>query len=73
MPSMLNERRGPACTIFRSPAHNGQPVAIAAGGGGYLAEDTAEVFDYTITGSSWQLSKHISTIYFYSLYLSPHP
>ena len=34
MPSMVNERRDPACTIFRSPAHNGRPIAIAAGGHG---------------------------------------
>ena len=34
MPSMVNKRRDPACTIFRSPAHNGRPIAIAAGGHG---------------------------------------
>ena len=54
MPSMMHERRSPACSIFRSPAHNGRPIAITAGGFGL---DTAEVLDYTVTGKSWEFSK----------------
>ena len=73
MPDMVHDRAYHACSIFRSPAHNGRPVAIAAGAWDGTGSNTAEVLDYTITGSSWQLSKHISASYFYSLYLSPHP
>ena len=71
MPSMVHVRNNHACSIFRSSAHNGRPVAIAAGGGVWTGSEkiTAEVWDYTITGSSWQLSKHISATYFYFLYL----
>ena len=73
MPSMVYDRYNHACSIFRSPAHNRRPVAIAAGGYGSGYGATAEVFDYTISGSSWQLSKHISASYFYCLYLLSHP
>ena len=67
MPSMVHSRECFACSIFRSPAHNGRHVAIAAGGYG-PGPNTAEVWDFTITGSSWQLSKHISATYL-SLFL----
>ena len=59
MPSMVHERSFHACSIFRSPAHNGRPVAIAAGSWSGSGSNTAEVLDYTITGSSWQSSKQI--------------
>ena len=71
MPSMVYNRQFHACSIFISPAHNNRPVAIAAGGNG-PASTTAEVFDYTITGSSWQPSKLIFASYFYCLYLFSH-
>ena len=56
MPSMVHERGFHACTIFESPLHNGRPVAIAAGG---WKSKTAEVLDYTVTGTSWEISKLI--------------
>ena len=59
MPDMVHSRHSHACSIFRSPAHNGRPVAIAAGSYGGSGMNTAEVLDYTITGSSWQSSKLI--------------
>ena len=59
MPSMVHEREYHACSIFRSPAHNRRPVAIAAGSRSGSGANTAEVLDYTITGSSWQSSKLI--------------
>ena len=59
MPSMIHERVSPACSIFRSPAHNGRPIAITAGG---YSSNTAEVLDYTVSGKSWELSKLTSAI-----------
>jgi len=46
--SMVNPKRGNACTIFNSPAHNGRPVIIVAGGA------TSEIWDFTTGGSSWE-------------------
>ena len=57
---MVYERFGHGCTIFKSPAYNGRPVAIAAGGAGIHKTDTAELWDYTTEGSFWQESKLFS-------------
>ena len=58
--SMVHARGQHACTIFNSPAHNGRPVVIVAGGRGNLfAWGTSEILDFTQEGSSWQESKLI--------------
>ena len=58
---MIAPRRTPACAIFRSVAHNGRPVVIVAGGSGLysIAATHAEIWDFTIAGSSWVKSKLI--------------
>ena len=68
--SMVHARAGHACTIFNSPAHNGRPVAIVAGG--YGSPKKAEILDFTQQGSSWQKSKLIFLLWynFCCLYLS---
>ena len=55
--SMTYERKGHACTIFKSPLHDGRPVAIVAGGRG--SPKTAEILDFTEDGSTWKKSKLI--------------
>ena len=55
--SMTYERSSHACTIFKSPLHDGRPVAIVAGG--YGSPKTAEILDFTEDGSTWQKSKLI--------------
>ena len=59
MEPMVHARYHHACTIFNSPAHNGRPVAIVAGGQPSSAYKTAEILDFTQEGSSWQESKLI--------------
>ena len=56
---MVHARYQHACTIFNSPAHNGRPVAIVAGGRPLSATKTAEILDFTQEGSTWQESKLI--------------
>ena len=55
--SMIHERSSHACTIFKSPLHDGRPVAIVAGGWG--SPKTTEILDFTEDGSTWQKSKLI--------------
>ena len=59
--SMVHARYYHACTIFNSPAHNGRPVAIVAGGCCTYtgAPKTDEILDFTQEGSSWQECKLI--------------
>ena len=53
-PALRYERRGGACTLFKSPLHNGRPVVLAVGG----YEVPAEVYDYTYA-NKWQTSMHL--------------
>ena len=59
---MKHARSSHACTVFRSPAHEGRPVIIVAGGYGD-GEDTSEIWDFTNEGSSWQESKQIQKVF----------
>jgi len=52
--SMVYERRNFACTIFKSSAHNGRPVAIAAGSISGQGADKAEIWDFSQEGTTWQ-------------------
>ena len=54
-PSLTDERRSAACTLFKSSMHNDRPVVLAAGGENY---NTAEVYDYTYA-NQWQTSIHL--------------
>ena len=60
MKSMIYERSTHACTIFNSILHDGRPILLAAGGWvGGSGGNTAEMFDFTKEGSSWQESNLI--------------
>jgi len=52
--SMVYERSSFACTIFKSSAHNGRPVVIAAGSYGESGADKAEIWDFNQKGTTWQ-------------------
>ena len=54
-PSMNDERANHACSTMVSPAHQGRTVAVVAGSY-YGGQDSAEILDFTMPGSSWQLS-----------------
>ena len=54
--SMIYKRFDHACSTMVSAAHGGRTVAVVAGGDG---QDTAEILDYTIPGSTWQLSEYL--------------
>ena len=54
MQSMVHKRSHHACTIFKSPLHDGRSIAIVAGGDG--SGPKAEVLDFTQDGASWQES-----------------
>ena len=56
---MAHGRKNHACTIFKSPAHDGRPIAIAAGSSDGSGSNTAEIWDYTIERSIWEESKLI--------------
>ena len=53
--SMVYKRLGHACSVFKSPLHDGRSIAIVAGGWGSGSEK-AEVLDFTQDGASWQES-----------------
>ena len=53
-PNLLFKRLFAACATFKSPLHGGRSVVIAAGGSG---QATAEIYDYTVAGKSWEQSK----------------
>ena len=62
--SMVHPRKSHACTKFRSLAHEGRQVVIVAGGVG--ASDKAEIWDFSQEGTSWQESKLILIMYYFS-------
>ena len=50
--SKLNYRRFlHACAVFHSPKHGGRPIVMAAGG---VADQSAEVLDYTRDSAKWE-------------------
>ena len=60
--NMIERRGTPTCAIIRSPAHNNRPVVIVVGSSGYYsfaATTHAEMWDFTVEGSSWIKSKLI--------------
>ena len=64
-PSMINQRETFGCGIYHSSVHLGRPVIVTAGGIGTLSHgsfgstgETSEIWDFTIPGSQWQLSKY---------------
>ena len=57
---MLKEREFAGCALFNSPKHGDRPVVAIGGGETPEAplKSTIEVLDYTIEGSTWELSKN---------------
>ena len=43
---------------MKSPAHEGRTVAVVAGGSGD-GPDSAEILDFDISGSAWELSEYL--------------
>ena len=55
--SMVRPRNSHACTIFKSLAHDGRHVVITAGSYSGSGMNTAEIWDFSQEGTSWQESK----------------
>ena len=70
MQSMVHARHSHACTVFKSPLHDGRSIAIIAGGCCGSAENKAEVLDFTKDGASWQESNLIFAYMIFFLYFS---
>ena len=45
------------CGIYHSSVHSGRPVIVTAGGGLLEGTHSSEIWDFTVPGSQWQLSK----------------
>ena len=58
-PSMNQERAFHGCGIFHSNVHLGRPVIVAAGSYYGDGRIISEIWDFTMPGSQWQLSKFI--------------
>ena len=56
-PSMNHGRAGHGCGIFHSSVHLGRPVIITTGSTFGEGEKNSEIWDFTVPGSQWQLSK----------------
>ena len=54
---MNHARNAIACSTMVSAVHDGRTVAVVAGAFGD-GEDTAEILDFTMPGSVWELSEY---------------
>jgi len=54
-PPMNHARSSHSCSTMKSPAHEGRTVAVVAGGWGD-GPDSAEILDFDIPGSAWELT-----------------
>merc|ERR1711956_155301 len=54
-PPMNHARSIFSCSTMQSPAHEGRTVAVVAGGLGD-GPDSAEILDFNIPGSAWELT-----------------
>ena len=57
-PSMNHDRTWFACSSMVSPAHDGRTVAVVAGSITGDGQDIAEILDFTMPGSVWELSEY---------------
>ena len=57
-PPMNHARSSHSCSTMKSPAHEGRTVAVVAGGYGD-GPDSAEILDFNISGSAWELSEYL--------------
>ena len=55
----MNHVRGYfACSTMVSAVHDGRTVAVVAGAYSGDGQDTAEILDFTMPGSVWELSEY---------------
>ena len=57
--SMVHKRYYHACTTFNSGLHNSRTVMIVAGGEDGSGINSAEIWDFTQEGTSWEKSNLI--------------
>ena len=57
-PSMNHERDIFGCGIYHSSFHSGRPVIVASGSSKGKGRTSSEIWDFTLPGSQWQLSKN---------------
>ena len=62
--SMVNARFYHACTTFKSGLHDGRTIMVVAGDYG-SGDKSAEIWDFTQEGTSWQKSNLIFTFISY--------
>ena len=56
-PSMNHGRYQHGCGIYHSSVHLGRPVIVTAGSTFGKGEKSSEIWDFTVPGAQWQLSK----------------
>ena len=54
---MNHKRFKHGCGIYHSSVHSGRPVIVTTGGARGDAVSSSEIWDFTVPGSQWQLSK----------------
>ena len=69
-PSLITRRGGHACSTMVSPAHGGRTVVVVAGSSSGDGSVTAEILDYTMSGSTWQQSEYLLFIFVNYTFLS---
>ena len=62
---MNHERAFHGCGIYHSNVHLGRPVIVTGGSHYGKGRKSSEIWDFTVPGSQWQLSKFDRT----SLYI----
>ena len=61
---MNHTRGGFACSTMVSAVHDGRTVAVVAGAYSGDGQDTAEILDFTMPGSVWELSEYYLSFFF---------
>ena len=56
-PKLNEERPWSGCTVFKSPMHDGRPVALVVGGIYSKAKKTSEILDFTKPENEWEACK----------------
>ena len=50
-PRLNQKRKEAGCVVFKSPMHDGRPVALVVGG--FNSKSTSEILDFTKPGNKW--------------------
>ena len=56
-PRLNEERALSGCAVFKSPMHDGRPVALVVGGRYFATKKTSEILDFTKPGNEWEACK----------------